>query len=285
MTWSVTSNLQITGGQGTGTVFIKATGTGMGELTALISSGCESIQFTRDIEIVNGVPDFTKLDAKNIDGYRNLKACEITEAEAIYTGSGPILRYEWDIPFSSSWSINPMTSWPPYRMVEIDYYEDPAPSTEDLSLRAKNVCGWSAWKGNPWSVTDNCSARTVDNDSIEVYEQPVKDTDEEEILSLSLYPTIANDVIIIAGTGRYDKPLSVDIYNSQGRKVKTFERLNSSHIQLLVDDLPTGLFFAILGELTFSGPRNSSYPGDSCTPYPMPMNRIRSTKVALVTNT
>lgn len=52
--------------------------------------------------------------------------------------------------------------------------------------------------------------------------------------------------------GRYDKPLSVDIYTSQGSKVKTFERLNSSNIQLLDDDLPTVLFFGILRELIFS---------------------------------
>ena len=230
---------------------IKATGTGMGVLTAQISSGCENIQYTRDIEIVDGVPDYTKLDAKNEDGYRLLVSCEITEGQAFYTGSGPISEYEWDIPFSSSWFIDPITSLPPYRRVEIDYFEDPAPSTEDFLLRAKNVCGWSAWKGTTWTVTDNCNARTVNNDSIEVYEQPVKDTDEEEILSLSLYPTIANDVIYIAWRGRYDKSLSVDIYNSQGSKVKTFERLNSSNIQLLVDDLSTGLFFCHIKGINF----------------------------------
>lgn len=243
VTWSVTSNLQVTGGQGTDLVTVKATGTGTGEVTAIISTGCDNIQFSRDVEIINSVPDYTKLDAKDENGTRILVACQITEGEATYTGTGPIIKYEWDIPFASNWFIDPITSWTPYETVEIDYFEDPAPSTEDFLLRAKNVCGWSAWKGTTWTVTDNCSAKTASNDSIRVKEPPVKDMQTEEILSLKLYPTVTNQVINVRWDRTYKSSLKFDIYNSQGSLVKSLENVESNNSQIFVDDLPAGLYF------------------------------------------
>lgn len=249
ITWNVTSNLQITSGQGTEEVTIKATASGIGELSATISTGCDNIQFFRNIEVVDGIPNYTQLDATDDSDTRNLLSCQITDAEASYSGTSSILEYEWDFPNSNDWYVDGVASpFTPYETVEIDYFESPAPSTEKIHIRARNICGWSWWKETTWSVTDLCGARTT-KDSASIDDNPKDKTPIEEPLSLSLYPTVTNHEINL----RWDNNLSgkkydFKIYNNQGLLIKTFKNLKYNRQKLSVGDLPSGIYFARIDE-------------------------------------
>lgn len=249
ITWSVTSNLQITGGQGTEDVTIKATGSGTGEITATVSSGCDDVEFSIDFDIEDGIPDYTKLDVKDDMGNRTLVACSTTDGEATYSGSGSIYEYEWDIPYASNWYIDDVGSpFTPYETVEIDYNEDPSPSTEKIHVRAKNECGWSWWKETTWTVSDMCGAR-ASNDSIKISEKELDPGDvSDEPLSLKLYPTTTANVINVKWISKHNNgQYGAKIYNGHGQLVKVYDNLNSSNMTLRVGDLPNGVYYCWIG--------------------------------------
>ena len=92
--------------------------------------------------IVIGVPDHTKLDVY-LDG-GELLACDYTSADADYDGTAGILEYQWNIPDANDWEIlEESGAGPDNKYVEIEYWEDPAPSTEDIYIleREMNVGG------------------------------------------------------------------------------------------------------------------------------------------------
>lgn len=84
-----------------------------------------------------------------------LSTCETVDGEADYP-YGSISAYEWTIPNNSDWEINEAYSGgsSDYQFVEIDYWEDPAPSTEVVAVRATNSCGTGDWKLSTWTVDD-----------------------------------------------------------------------------------------------------------------------------------
>ncbi len=84
-----------------------------------------------------------------------LSTCETVSAEVDYP-YGSISAYEWTIPNNSDWEINDEYSGgsSDYQFVEIDYWEDPAPSTEVVAVRATNSCGTGDWKMSTWTVED-----------------------------------------------------------------------------------------------------------------------------------
>ncbi|GAI43240.1 unnamed protein product, partial [marine sediment metagenome] len=60
------------------------------------------------------------------------------------------------IPNASDWEITEEYHGgsADYKYVEIDYWEDPAPSQELVRVRATNSCGTSSWKSIYWNVDD-----------------------------------------------------------------------------------------------------------------------------------
>ena len=84
-----------------------------------------------------------------------MSTCETVSAEADYP-YGSISAYEWTIPNNTDWEINEEYSGgsSDYQFVEIDYWEDPAPSTEVVAVRATNSCGIGDWKLSTWTVND-----------------------------------------------------------------------------------------------------------------------------------
>ncbi len=103
-----------------------------------------------------GKPHTSKLEFYSDPwGETILSTCETVSAEADYP-YGSISAYEWTIPNNTDWEINEEYSGgsSDYQFVEIDYWEDPAPSTEVVAVRATNSCGIGDWKLSTWTVND-----------------------------------------------------------------------------------------------------------------------------------
>ncbi len=85
-----------------------------------------------------------------------LSTCETVSGEAEHPYESMISAYQWDIPNASDWEITEEYSGgsSDYKYVEIDYWEDPAPSQELVRVRATNSCGTSSWKSIYWDVDD-----------------------------------------------------------------------------------------------------------------------------------
>ena len=166
ITWqlSPSSLFSTTSGSGpTANITAQSGASGSGTITFSFEmpSGEE---FTAGRTFWVGIPDDTKLDIRttNSGGLHEIMACEITSAEAQHDGSSghaiDIDEYEWYMPYASDWDI-----YEEYggggidmRYVEIDYWEDPPPSTDVINIRAHNTCGWSWWESITVGVDDNC---------------------------------------------------------------------------------------------------------------------------------
>jgi hypothetical protein len=137
----------------------EATITAFGTLGGV--SGCS---YSADKKVWVGEPIYSKLDlvTTNSGGSHEIIACDYTSADAQYDGGSghaiDIDEYDWDIPYASDWDIDEEYGGGgiDMRYVEIDYWEDPPPSTEVIKLRARNTCGWSSWKSITVDVEDNC---------------------------------------------------------------------------------------------------------------------------------
>lgn len=249
ITWSVSANLQIVSGQGDWDVTIKAIGNGEGTLTATISTGCDNIMYSKDIQIRVGIPDYTLLDIKDDQGTRYLNACDLTNGEASYSGSTHIDEYEWDIPYSDpvNWYVESVNSpFTPYETVEIDYYEDPPPFTEAIRVRAGNECGWSLWQEKTWTVIDQCISFT--KDSAQVNESNDSDAsinpNETNSLNIELYPTVSNNEIQVQWTEGYnDRMYKISVFDRHGKLVREMPNISTNQYDLTVYDLPSGLYF------------------------------------------
>lgn len=160
VTWTSSSNISINSSTGYASRIGSANGEGW--IEADISSGCGSVTVRKEIWV--GLPIYTELDlsTSNSGGDHEIMACDYTSADAEYDGGSghaiDIDEYEWDMPYASDWDIYEEYSGGGIEMryVEIDYWEDPPPSTEVIKLRAHNDCGWSSWKSITVDVDDNC---------------------------------------------------------------------------------------------------------------------------------
>lgn len=146
--WSCSPNLSFDNQPNSPKVFI-ANGIGSGWLQASIVNTCgDTITLPRK-NVVVGVPDHDLLSIEILDGY--LTSCDYTSATAIYSGTAGIDAFEWYMPNALNWTIREESgSGPDNKYVEIEYWEDPVPSYEDIYIRAHNSCGWSNWKSTAW---------------------------------------------------------------------------------------------------------------------------------------
>ncbi|MEQ9221166.1 MAG: T9SS type A sorting domain-containing protein [Cyclobacteriaceae bacterium] len=164
--WSVSPTSLFAVDTGTGSTFAtRATNTsssGQGTITATISGTCGTAVYNKSVWV--GGPDYNLLDivTTNSGGSHKILACDYTLAEAEFNGSGGstigISAYQWDMPYASNWYISQDAGGGgiSMRYVEIEYFDDPPPSTETIKIRAQNSCGWSSWKSISVTVQDNC---------------------------------------------------------------------------------------------------------------------------------
>ena len=149
--WSIGPNLTIYSGQNTNSPIIKATGSGNSWVQARLVTECGSNTLPAK-NVWAGIPYYNLLDI-DLEGGA-LIACDYTNAEADYNGTAGIDLYDWNLPSASDWDIS--VHGISHKYVEIEYWEDPAPSYEKITVRAHNTCGWSDWQETWWPVTDNC---------------------------------------------------------------------------------------------------------------------------------
>jgi len=150
------SNVTFPNGNTSNPVLVSPGSQGGAWVQAVINTGAGLYTMPQESFWV-GVPDYTQLGIELQNGY--LTACDYTSGTAKYLGTAwpEIDAYEWYMPNASNWTIEEEAfSGIDNKYVEIYYWEDPAPSQEDIYIRAHNSCGWSDWKHTIWSVTDNC---------------------------------------------------------------------------------------------------------------------------------
>lgn len=156
ISWDQSDNISRLSQQGSNPCIFRATDSGSAWVEATINTACGSITLPRK-EVWVGVPDWTLLDVDLEGGV--LVACgDYIDGTARYNGSAGIDAYEWRIIGTDKWEIRQVWgSFFPFKNVEIKYWEDPAPSQEDIYIRAHNSCGWSDWQLTTWPVEDNCN--------------------------------------------------------------------------------------------------------------------------------
>ncbi len=157
--WIKSSNLKYVSGQGTDNYLVKAYwySSGPGWVDATITCDCGDGTIRKYISWVG------KPNPNNIEFFSDpwgqeheLSTCETVSGEADHPYESMISAYQWDIPNASDWEITEEYSGgsSDYKYVEIDYWEDPAPSQELVRVRATNSCGTSSWKSIYWDVDD-----------------------------------------------------------------------------------------------------------------------------------
>ncbi|MGV8138557.1 MAG: S8 family serine peptidase [Mangrovibacterium sp.] len=154
--WTQSVNLTRVSAQGANPCAFSPNGSGAAWVGATIIRDCGNITLPhKDIWI--GVPDWTLLEV-DLEGGVMVACGDYIDGTARYNGSAGIDAYEWKIIGTDKWEIRQVWgSFFPYRNVEIKYWEDPAPSQEDIYIRAHNGCGWSDWQLTAWPVEDNCN--------------------------------------------------------------------------------------------------------------------------------
>lgn len=218
-----------------------ASAVGVATLTfTMTGSSCNPVTLQKTIYI--GVPDHTELDVNDDSDGKTLIACGSTiEASAEYngpvTGWGYIQEYEWNLPNTGSWDIESIQSpLVPFRVVEIDYWRDPAPSSEDVYIRARNTCGWSTWEFTQWSVNDQCSFQ-VDNPDVD--KTPFNRMDRD----VKLYPSLVSNEFNIQWENNQAGNFNVTVVDNNGKRVKEFSNLAGNRVTLQVDDIQSGMYF------------------------------------------
>ncbi len=165
VSWEATPANLLAVDNGTGSTFVtRATSSitsGQGTITATIAGDCGT--WDVDYIIWVGVPSHTMLDlfTTNSGGDHEIIACDYTSAIAEYDGGNGsaigIDAYEWNMPYTSNWDIyEEYHAGIDMQYVEIEYWQNPAPSSETINLRAHNTCGWSSWKSIAVDVDDHC---------------------------------------------------------------------------------------------------------------------------------
>ena len=152
VTWSTSSNITRTSSQGSNPCNFVGNGSGSGWLEAYVSvpGGCGNYTLPRK-NVWVGPPDQYKLDII-IDG-GSILANDYVSAEADYNDYPGVLEFDWDLINAVDWEITEESSaGPDNKFVEIEYWEDPYPDYEDVSIRAKNSCGWSYFHTETFSV-------------------------------------------------------------------------------------------------------------------------------------
>ena len=128
------------------------------EITSPLGGGNEDVKISKRLIFWAGKPN-----PNNIEFFSDpwgleheLSTCETVSGEADHPYESMISAYQWDIPNASDWEITEEYSGgsSDYKYVEIDYWEDPAPSQELVRVRATNSCGTSSWKSIYWDVDD-----------------------------------------------------------------------------------------------------------------------------------
>lgn len=164
-----------------------------------------------------------------------LSTCETVSGEAEHPYESMISAFQWDIPNASDWEITEEYSGgsSDYKYVEIDYWEDPAPSQELVMVRTTNSCGTSSWKSIYWDV-DDCGG-----------------------WYMSLSPNPANDYVDIAVTKNdqaenASEYYEVKIYNSLKIVVYESGKTKDSVLRINTFQLKNGVYFIhfIAGEQT-----------------------------------
>ncbi len=157
ITWNQSDNISRHSQQGSNPCLFVGTTSGAGWVEATINTSSCSFTLPRKAVWV-GVPDYTQLDISLESG--KLISCGYVSGTSKYNGTPwpGIDAYEWYLPNAQNWNVEDESSMPAiaYKYVELEYWEDPAPSQEDIYIRAHNSCGWSEWKHTIWSVVDNC---------------------------------------------------------------------------------------------------------------------------------
>ena len=163
--WSASPCAYFSNCSGTGTSFnpnTKSSANGEATITVAITyPECGTLNYSKTFWV--GKPNYTKLDliTTNTMSFHEIMACDYTSAIAEYDGGNGsaigIDAYEWNMPYTSNWDIyEEYHAGIDMQYVEIEYWQNPAPGTETINLRAHNTCGWSSWQSIAVDVDDNC---------------------------------------------------------------------------------------------------------------------------------
>ncbi len=159
--WTLSSNLSFDGSSTGSTVTIRAktsTTSGNGTIYANIKDSYGNTIHTSQKSVGVGVPNSSYI---TIHGSDYLYACDYTYLDVRYNNThsdASLIEYEWDFPDAYDWDVSEDRSTPiDMEYVEIEYWEEPSPSEETISVRVRNGCDFSDWKNFTIDVRDECS--------------------------------------------------------------------------------------------------------------------------------
>ncbi len=161
VTWSGSSgNFSVNSSTGATTRYLD----GPGYVRANIATGCGTVTIQK--LVYSGVPYYDHLDVeagwlgsgqgKVLTSYGN------TQMEAGYTlfmGAevASILEYGFEMQNHSNWYVTPLT----LTSIEMNYWSLPNPTSQTIHIRARNSCGWGAYKATNWTVSTFFAKYTV----------------------------------------------------------------------------------------------------------------------------
>ncbi len=128
---------------------------GLATITASVSNTCGgNIQFQH--LVFSGTPDNSKIyvtDANGnlpivLDNYGTISAKAVYQD---YFPAGAVTQFEWDV-FYGNVTQSTWLQFPAMKEVDIYYANGSNPPTQQVYIRAKNVCGWGEWDELIWSV-------------------------------------------------------------------------------------------------------------------------------------
>lgn len=139
ISWSVSSLLRITSGQGTSQITVQrepAGTSGSAQITVTILG----ISSTRDVWVGTPNPQYIQTTIGN-NNTLYVYQTHMNEATAYWEGGGPsILEYEWKC---TGWNVSSNSS----NNARVYFIPVSPDSYANVMVRARNICGWGAWSG------------------------------------------------------------------------------------------------------------------------------------------
>lgn len=263
-TWTKSSNLQITSSNGFSiTVNRSGTNNGPGFVKATFQNG---MSVTKNFWV--GVPNFNSLQpVGNVDGYNPLEpnisfgtngeGCNAIRYNAIFNAPS-ILEYEWEkFTTDVAWSVNNAGNI---------HISPQCNKNFSFRVRARNICGWSAWQEFEFPLTRCTIACDVPADpsivgaNFLLSPNPVT----SNILTISVKPDAPWYVILpdpndptnpSTGTGGNQLPnlirVNVSISNNLGVVLMQFTNLtvHSNPAAIDISNLPSGSYYVLFEHL------------------------------------
>ena len=214
--WSTSSNIYITSGQGTKTVYVRSSSNGSGWVKATYNDGCRDFIFQKSVwagPYGSGNYPITGPNSVCKNQYVYVNTNELAEAT----------NYNWLWPSSWTYVSGQGTRYLALRTTSTS-------TTGAVSVRVDNSCGFGGSYNNKVIVVNNCGSAM----SVQAFPNPASNSLSVKI-SFSDFQEEEN-------SNSNDEAFVVALFNDRNQKV-IGEIFTSRSFQLPVENLPKGTYY------------------------------------------